>query len=722
MFQSNSRDQPCRSWVHIIVHIAQIISLKHCQKMLRLAKRQLYRNYSSSASAAPVQLTNVLKDSPSPYLQAHKSNPVAWQEWNKDTLKLAREANKPLFLSIGYNSCHWCHVMNDESFNNPAIAEKLNKNFIPVKVDREERPDLDAIYQMYQQVSSGSGGWPLNVFVLPETLEPIYGGTYWEGPETEKKRLTEKGEPVNKEGMVDEKPQSAAKFSDVLDRVGHVWNADPQWCIDAGKDTGDKLKNLLQLHTVGDPLTDAPFDEAMYEDTREHFEAVYDARNGGFGTAPKFPCAYQLSFMLNHPEMQKDTNMPTDLPHMALHTLAKIAVGGIKDQVGNGVARYSVSADWVLPHFEKMLYDQALLLEAYCDAYNWVQIHDEPHDWYSYVNDMIRDLTIYLTSGDIVAPKGFYAGVDADSQAEDGGKMIEGGYYLWTAAQFHKALQPMKNPMDRDMAAAYFDIQDMGNVTSDQDPHNELWFQNVLAPNYSYEKLGKTFGKKPNHVEAAIKEAKTLLRKYREENRVAPEVDSKIVTAWNGLAIGALAKASVILKSIDPELAETALAKAISSADFILEEHVRDSHGVQELARFSSNGVLSTSEGTDADFAFLISGLLNLYDVTGDRKYLENASSLQDSMITKMYDTENGGFYAVSTEVADELLFRPKTTFDASEPSPNGVALTNLQRLQRHGIDATNVGRPYEGYEGGIIGAFKEDIRAQPWSYTTFLV
>lgn len=690
--------------------------------MLRLAKRQLHRNYSSGA-AAPVQLTNVLKNSPSPYLQAHKDNPVAWQEWNKETIELARKAKKPLFLSIGYNSCHWCHVMNHESFENPEIATKINQDFIPVKVDREERPDLDAIYQMYQQVSSGSGGWPLNVFVLPETLEPVFGGTYWEGPTTEQKKLTEKGEPVNKNPEeTDEKPQRAPKFGAVLDRISHVWKTQPEWCIEAGKDTGDKLKHLLQQHTDGCPMTDAPFDEAVYEDTREHFETVYDARNGGFGTAPKFPCAYQLSFMLTHPEMLKDTNMPTDLPHMALHTLAKIAVGGIKDQVGNGVARYSVSADWVLPHFEKMLYDQALLLEAYCDAHGWVQTHDEPHERYTYVNAMIKDLTEYLTSGDIVAPKGFFAGVDADSQAEDDGKIIEGGYYLWTAAQFQKALKPMKDPMARDVAAAYFDVKDMGNVTAEHDLHNELWFQNVLAPNYSYEKLGETFGKKPAQVEAIVEESKGLLRKYREENRVAPEVDSKIVTAWNGLAIGALAKASVILKASDPKLAQKALDKAKSSAEFILAEHVRDDHGVANLVRFSAGGVLSTSEGTDADFAFLISGLLSLFEVTGEKTYLEKASYLQDSMINKMYDTEHGGFYSVPSNVADELLFRPKTTFDSSEPSPNGVALTNLQRLQRHGIEATKVGRPYHGYEGGIIGAFKEDIRAQPWSYTTFLV
>lgn len=606
------------------------------------------------------QLANRLGESKSPYLQSHKNNPVAWQDWSAETLSLAKELNRPVFLSIGYHSCHWCHVMNRESFSNDKVAEAVNKNFVPVKIDKEEWPDLDHIYMMYLQASYGQGGWPLNVFLTPDSLEPFFGGTYWSGPN------------VGSETQMG----NAIPVLDVLRAVDQQWRQNEQQCRDSATKTSKSLASLVDSKSSGEPIELDRKELATKID--KSLSESFDKKFGGYTSAPKFPMGHMLRFIL----ASRDKLSP-EVGQGAEFTLEKILKGGIKDQIDHGISRYSVSRDWFLPHFEKMLYDQALLLQACLESTT------EP------AQELAADLCEYLISGPQRVDGLWVSGVDADSVGEDG-KMHEGEYYTWTMPEFEKAFS--QSPLfDADINAMYYGVKDHGNVNSDLDPQGELAGKNVLSVHETVENVAAAFGKSKDYVETVLSRGRIALREARAQ-RTHPAVDQKIVTGWNGLTIGALARASWKLGRTD------VLGEAVESMSLLFQTNVH-----QGVLMRTSDGVPSTHE----DYSYLISGLLDLYEATFVVQYLERAKSLQFEAIEKFGDPR-GGFYA--SQNWPWLIFRPKSGFDSAEPSSNGVALSNLVRLGRMTQTPEFIDEADK-----LVGCYSADIKEQPLGYLSML-
>jgi uncharacterized protein YyaL (SSP411 family) len=564
-----------------------------------------------------LQLVNNLNQSRSPYVRAHANNPVAWQEWSHEAGELAKKHNRLIFLSIGYAACHWCHVMERESFENEEIASFLNKNFIPIKVDREERPDLDRIYMSYLQATNGSGGWPLNVFLTPD-LQPIFGGTYWPGPAS----------PTAHRDHV--------AFADILRKMDVIWKTQRQRCLDSAKEIVDQLKDFSSEGFVSkegpnreDAEKSEDLDLELLEEAVEHFKNRFDPVYGGFSVSAKFPTPANLRFLLalvQYPSVVRDVVGEEDIGHakdMVLMTLDKMWEGGIKDQIGHGFARYSVTRDWNLPHFEKMLYDQAQLLNTYIDAY---QITHKP----LYLEALL-DIATYLTSSPIAAPQGgFYSSEDADSFSKTGDKeKHEGAFYVWTRKEFVDLL----GEREADIVGKYWGIFDNGNVPKEYDTHDELINQNVLSIQTDTDTLAKDFSTPKEKIVQIIADARTKLKAKRDSDRPKPSLDDKIVLAWNGLAIGSLARASSALAGLDSELykeqAKSFLDAAKKAVDFIKKEMRDEKTGrLKRVWREGSGNVAAFAD----DYAFLISGLIHLYEATWDDSYLEFADKLQSKL------------------------------------------------------------------------------------------
>ncbi|KAI4125457.1 MAG: hypothetical protein LQ347_005373, partial [Umbilicaria vellea] len=564
------------------------------------------------ANGGELQLQNRLSESRSPYVRGHMDNPVAWQMWTPETLALAKKYNRLLFVSIGYAACHWCHVMERESFASPEIARLLNTSFVPIKIDREERPDIDAIYMNYVQATTGGGGWPLNVFLTPD-LEPVFGGTYWPGP-NHSMTAVHMGETVG--------------FLEIIEKVRDVWTMQEGRCRESAKEITRQLKEFAEegMLSHGRP-TEAKEDGGgleleLLEEAYQHFEGRYDEVNGGFSRAPKFPTPVNLEFLLRlgqWPGAVKDLvgeEECTMAASMATHTLRKMARGGIRDQIGYGFARYSVTKDWSLPHFEKMLYDQAQLLSVYLDAF--LITHDPE------MLGAVYDLATYLTSAPIAAPTGgFFSSEDADSYpTRSDTEKREGAYYVWTLKDFHSIL----GDRDADVCARFYGVTADGNVDSSNDPHDEFISQNVLSIQTTPGILAKELGLAEDKVVTILKAGRTKLRDHRETHRPRPALDDKIVVAWNGLAIGALARTSAALEDIDPAKAHECLAAAEKAVAFIQRELFDESSG--QLWRVYRQGRGDAPAFAD-DYAFLIHGLLDLYDATGHDQHLQFAHTLQ---------------------------------------------------------------------------------------------
>lgn len=651
-------------------------------------------------------IKNELKHSESPYLRDHQHNPVHWQEWNKKSLDISEQLGKPIFLSIGYHTCHWCHVMNHDSYMDPKVAEVINKHFIPIKVDREQRPDVDAIYTMYMQATTGQSGWPLNVFLAPGTLSPFYGGMYWPSHPT---------------------AQSSTTFSQVLEGVVNIWAKEPQRCIESA----ETIKNrLTELH---DAQSGASYDElrlSILDDVKEHFNKHFDAKYGGFAETPKFPCPHNLSFLMKYSDLlQSKTDTDMSLRDKSLFTLKKIGQSALKDHLGRGFSRYSVTMDWSLPHFEKLLLDQALLLTAYVQAY---QVATNPKDKELFLED-IKGLIEYITI-DMADPTNgsFYSAEDSDSapsraimqsEPESSGEYnkIEGGYYLWQSDDFARPLTRIEN----DIAAHYWNVQELGNIDSEFDVYNNLSLQNTLHVTAEPREIGMTFGKNENKVKEILASAKAKLQEYRTQTRERPAVDKKVITGWNGAAIGALAQASHLLAPTDPALSEQALTAAKKCAHFIytnlFEAANEPAAAAGKLFRMYSYSKPNTEAGStpavNEDYAYLISGLLDLYQTTFDPRYLDWAKTLQEHQISQFWDSKNGGFYTVpNNNKRDELFLCPKNSFDSAEPSSNGVSADNLFRLA--GFLSSNV---FRQCALDVLHCFGKELTAQPFGYCSML-
>lgn len=502
--------------------------------------------------------------------------------------------------------------MERESFSNPDIAKLLNEHFIPIKLDRESRPDLDRIYMNFVQATTGGGGWPLNVFLTP-SLEPLFGGTYWPGPGSTTAHRDHVG------------------FKDILRKMEGVWRAERGRCIESAREVSQQLREFAQEGLVsreglkGDDGGDT-LDLDLLDEAYDYFAGRYDEKLGGFGAAPKFPTPPNLVFMLSlgqYPAAVKDIVGEDDVikaKEMVLKTLEAMWNGGIKDQIGNGFARYSVTRDWSLPHFEKMLYDQVQLLPLYLDAY--LITRD------STFLDATLDIATYLTSSPIAASSGgFYSSEDADSLYRSGDKeKREGAFYVWTIREFIDIL----GERNGSIAAKYWDVTENGNVAPEFDAHDELMNQNVLNVKKTVESLAKESGITKEEFVKIIADSRAKLVAHREKERPRPALDDKIVLGWNGLAIGALARTASALEGLDAENYTDQIKSYLDAAEktvtFIKKDMRDEKNG--HLKRVWREGADEPDAFAD-DYAFLISGLIDLYTATWNDSYLQFADDLQ---------------------------------------------------------------------------------------------
>ncbi|MCM3086443.1 thioredoxin domain-containing protein [Bhargavaea ginsengi] len=550
--------------------------------------------------------TNRLIHEKSPYLLQHAHNPVDWYPWGEEAFRRAKEENKPVFVSIGYSTCHWCHVMAHESFEDDEVAALINEHFIPVKVDREERPDVDAIYMDACMKLTGQGGWPLNAFLTPDQ-KPFYIGTYF--PKTGK---------YGRPGMMDVLPQLHDVYTNDPDRVLEI---------------GDRMKQALEIRPESGT---GEIPAQILHQAFGQLARLYDSVYGGFGGAPKFPSPHQLLYLFRYFEWHGEPMAFT----MADRTLDAMASGGIYDQIGSGFARYSVDEYWLVPHFEKMLYDQAMLMLAYTEAF---QISGDER-YAGIVKDLFRFIRREMTHPE----GGFYSALDADSEG------AEGTYYLWTVEEVFALLEEK----EAEIVCAVYDIKTGGN------------FEGKSIPNMiglDLEAVTSEFGITEEEVERILDDSLPKMLKHREA-RPYPHLDDKILTSWNGLMIAALSKAGAAFSDSDM------LEAAKRAAGFIKE---RLDGGDHLIARWRE-GEAKFHAYLD-DYAYLIWGLIELHQADGEERYVEEAVRLAEILEDRFADGP-GGFYFTDRE-GEELLTRNKDILDGALPSGNGIAAMQLWRL-----------------------------------------
>jgi uncharacterized protein YyaL (SSP411 family) len=571
-------------------------------------------------------MNNHLITEKSPYLQQHAHNPVDWYPWGQEAFDKARSEDRPIFLSIGYSTCHWCHVMERESFESGEVAEVLNRDFVSIKVDREERPDVDRIYMTFVQATTGSGGWPMSVFLTPD-LKPFFGGTYFP--------------PDNRYGR--------PGFKSLLEHVARAWRAD-RAKIDASS-TGivDQL-----LRAAGDGGQQAGvLDKAILDSAYHFFRRTFDQTHGGFGEAPKFPRPSTLNFLLRYYDSTKN---PESL-EMTLKTLRAMADGGMNDQIGGGFHRYSVDERWFVPHFEKMLYDQAQLAISYLEAF---QITHDPI--YAGVSRSIFEYVLR----DLTAPEGgFYSAEDADSVIDPAEPKVkgEGAFYVWSQPEIQEILGKLAP-----IFLYRYGVEHDGNVRND--PHGEFTGKNILYARHSVAETAQNFGVEEDAARTGLATAIDLLMAARVK-RIRPHLDDKVLTSWNALMISAFAKGAQVLD--EPRY----LAAAQRSAGFILAK-LRDRAQTTLLRRYREGD--AAVPGFLDDYAFFVAALLDLYEADFNPQHLETAIGLTDQMRDLFEDTAGGGFFTTA-EGDDSLLLRMKDDYDGAEPSGNAIALIDLLRL-----------------------------------------
>ncbi|MBO8162912.1 MAG: thioredoxin domain-containing protein [Brevibacillus sp.] len=552
---------------------------------------------------------NRLVHEKSPYLLQHAWNPVEWFPWNEEAFDKAERENKPIFLSIGYSTCHWCHVMERESFEDEEVARYLNEHYVSIKVDREERPDVDHIYMMVCQAVTGHGGWPLTIVMTPNK-QPFFAGTYFP-----------KDGKWGRPGLLD-----------ILRSIREVWDNQRDKIDQTVKRISEGVMSQLSVHDKGELTT------ATLQNAYQQYLGNFDPEYGGFGSAPKFPTPHNLLFLLRHGVLEGEEKAVK----MVEKTLDAMRAGGIYDHIGFGFARYSVDREWLVPHFEKMLYDNALLAYTYLEAY---QVIGKPQ-YAEIANQIFRYVLRDMTD----PAGGFYSAEDADSEG------VEGKFYVWTPAE-------VKQVLGEELGSLYcqvYDITEEGNFEGHSIP-------NLI--NVQPEQAAIRSGRKPDELLSQLEEAREKLFAHREK-RVRPGKDDKILTAWNGLMIAALAKGAQVLGD---ERFRQAAEKAVR---FIFSNLRREDGRL--LARFRDGEAAYL--GYVDDYAFLIWGLIELYQATFERSYLEVALTLQDDLLRLFWDDAEGGLYFYGSD-AEQLIARPKEVYDGATPSGNGVSAYNMLRL-----------------------------------------
>lgn len=554
------------------------------------------------------KFTNRLSTETSPYLLQHAHNPVVWYPWGEEAFAKAKAENRPILLSVGYSACHWCHVMERESFEDEKIAGVMNELFINIKVDREERPDVDEIYMNAVQMLTGRGGWPMTMFLTPDG-KPFYGGTYFP--------------PVDRHGL--------PAFPRVLAGVAQAYHERPQ---DIENSTAQILANLEKLAHREE--TTRPLHIDTLEQVAANLAKHVDQTHGGLGGAPKFPNSMVFSLFLR----QAHATGNTRYVELTTHTLRKMAEGGVYDHLGGGFHRYSVDERWLVPHFEKMLYDNALLVPLYLQAY---QVTGD-----EFFRHVVEEILAYVER-EMVSPEGgFYSTQDADSEGE------EGKFFVWS----HEEVMRLLGEEVGELFCRYYDVTDVGNFEH----------QNILHPTLTMEQLAKMFRREVGEVQRLIAEAKQKLFTVR-EGRIKPGRDEKMLASWNGLMLSAFADAAKVLGH--PRYVEIAR----HNADFLWTRLYRDGR----LLHSCKDGQARFNAYLD-DYAFVAAGLIDLYEATFERVYLDRAVELTETLLSRFWDEQEGGFYFTSND-HEALISRSKSAFDGAIPSGNSVAVLVLLRL-----------------------------------------
>ncbi|MDQ6953579.1 MAG: thioredoxin domain-containing protein [Mariprofundaceae bacterium] len=556
--------------------------------------------------------TNALIHEASPYLQQHAHNPVNWYPWGEEAFAKAKRENKPIFLSIGYATCHWCHVMEHESFEDEAVAAVMNETFVSIKVDREERPDIDQVYMQVAQMMNGSGGWPLNILMTPDK-KPFYAATY-----------IPKESRGGRIGMMILAP-----------KVHDLWIHNRDKLEKSATEISAALKKQGQTDAIQGELKGKAWIKAAVTSMNQSFDEQY----AGFGGAPKFPSPHKLLFLLREAKRTGDT---VSLNRVEA-TLDAMRAGGIFDQIGFGFHRYSTDAAWLLPHFEKMLYDQAMLMLAYTEAYQATG-----HERHAKV---VREIADYVLRDMTDSTGGFYSAEDADSEG------VEGKFYVWRTLELARVL----GKVDASIAEQAFQMRDAGNfhdeatgqATGENIPHLKAWTSNTLSPQL-------------DGIRQRLLDARNT--------RIRPFLDDKILTDWNGLMIAALAKAGRVLH--EPNYVKAAQ----KSADFLLKT-MQSKQGLLHRYRHGDAAIMANLD----DYTFLTWGLIELYEANFDARYLKSAITLNQTMLEK-FQSESGGFFLTAND-AEVLLVRPMEAWDGALPSGNAVAAHNLIRLSRISSD-----------------------------------
>ena len=587
----------------------EALQIRLAQALKAKGEKYVPRTHHLQPDGTPTY-TNRLILEPSPYLLQHAHNPLNWYPWGAEAFARAKKENKPILLSIGYSTCHWCHVMERESFEDLEIATYLNQHYIAIKVDREQRPDLDGIYMTAVQTMTGRGGWPMTVWLNPDR-EPFYGGTYF--PPRDGGRGVQTG------------------FLTLLKRLREVYDQQPAQVQAAAKELRDILQQSLTPQ-AGQGLPDA----TVLRKAAAAFAKTFDPEFGGFGRAPKFPRSVVLEFLLRYSRRTGDTTVR----NMVVKTLEAMANGGMYDHIGGGFHRYATDREWQIPHFEKMLYDNALLTLAYLDAFQVTGRTD--------FADIAREILDYV-SRDMTAPQGgFYSATDADSDGK------EGAFFAWTPAQIKTVLDAQAARL----VIAYYGVTEQGNFEG----------KNIL-------RVARPLAEVAKELQLDLPQAKRILQAARQklyqvrQKRPRPLTDTKVLTSWNGLMISAFARAGQVLNA--PEY----VLRATRAADFLLSTMKIG----QRLRRSALDGVVSGEAYLD-DYAFLAAGLLDVYEATFELRWLRQALTLQQQLDARFWDNQAGGYFMTGRDT-ETVLAREKPHYDGAEPSGNSVAIQTLLRL-----------------------------------------
>jgi uncharacterized protein YyaL (SSP411 family) len=592
-------------------------------------------NFAESAPPRSAH-TNRLALEKSPYLLQHAHNPVEWYAWGEEAFAKARRENKPIFLSVGYSTCHWCHVMAHESFESEEVAEIMNREFVNIKVDREERPDVDRVYMTFVQATTGGGGWPMSVWLTPD-LKPFVGGTYFP--------------PEDRYGQ--------PGFKKVLERIATAWKQDHDKIVEQGGKIVEALRESQSVAT-GEAKIDAAVLDAAYR----QLDRSYDPKEGGFGTAPKFPRPVTLNFLTRFYARDRKSDSAKHALEIALFTLRKMAAGGMHDHIGGGFHRYSVDRYWHVPHFEKMLYDQAQLVTAYLDAFQITRDRQ--------FEAVARGILDYVARDMTSKEGGFFSAEDADSPVAGLGdpghsETAEGAFYVWTQKEIDDALGD-----DAEMFDFHYGVQAHGNAPEGSDPHDEFRGKNILIQRHTIAETADRFKKSEEEVAKSLAQSRQKLFTIRVK-RTRPHLDDKIIAAWNGLMISAYARAAQVLD--EPRYLEIATRAAKFLRKNLYEEK-------SKLLYRNYRNDRSDIEAFADDYAFVIQGLLDLYEASFDVEWLKFATALQEAQDRLFFDEKNGGYFSTSGKDASVFL-RMKDDNDGAEPAASSVAALNLLRLSQ---------------------------------------